>query len=176
MLQGLKSKFNFSDKKNEELDSNLPYGMPPEEVSKPYPRPVQIVANAIFFVWNNILLQPFLRTWGFLAARTSLTFWIIFGMVIGILIGHFAPEAGVELKPLGDAFIRMITIIETPLIFSTLVVGIAGHGDDVGRVGRLAVKTIIVSVIKCISKFVSKMYIKLFSILKLSLHLLWLSV
>lgn len=146
MLQGLKNKLKFSEKNNEELDSNLPYGMPPEEVSKPYPRPVQIVANAVYFVWNNILLQPFLRSWGFLAARTSLTFWIIVGMAVGILIGHFSPDAGVQLKPLGDAFIRMITIIETPLIFSTLVVGIAGHGDDVGKVGRLAVKTIIVSV------------------------------
>ena len=125
--------------------------MPPEEVSKPYPRPVQIMANAIFFVWNTLLLRPFLRSWGFLAARTSLTFWIIVGMAVGILIGHFAPEAGVELKPLGDAFIRMITIIETPLIFSTLVVGIAGHGDDVGKVGRLAVKTIIVSLSGIIS-------------------------
>ncbi|GAN06433.1 sodium:dicarboxylate symporter [Mucor ambiguus] len=143
MLQGLKNKLNFSEKNNEELDSNLPYGMPPEEVSKPYPRPVQIVANAFYFIWNNILLQPFLRSWGFLAARTSLTFWIIVGMAVGILIGHFAPDAGVQMKPLGDAFIRMITIIETPLIFSTLVVGIAGHGDDVGKVGRLAVKTII---------------------------------
>ncbi|KAL0077231.1 glutamate-aspartate carrier protein [Phycomyces blakesleeanus] len=64
-------------------------------------------------------------------------------MVVGILIGNFAPDFGVQLKPLGTAFINMITTIETPLIFSTLVVGIAGHGDDVGKVGRLAVKSII---------------------------------
>ncbi|KAF7727112.1 hypothetical protein EC973_007973 [Apophysomyces ossiformis] len=64
-------------------------------------------------------------------------------MVVGILIGKFAPAAGQEIAPLGEAFIRMITILEAPLIFSTLVVGIAGHGDDVGKVGKLAIKTII---------------------------------
>ncbi|KAI8887170.1 SDF-domain-containing protein [Backusella circina FSU 941] len=101
------------------------------------------VKESIFFVVNKLLWGPFIKVWRFFAARTNLTFWIIVGMVVGILIGHFAPEAGSELKPLGTAFIRMITIIETPLIFSTLVVGIAGHGDDVGKVGRLAVKTII---------------------------------
>lgn len=147
MIQAIIKKFKKNDELKEkdafETEGGLPYGMPPEEESKPYPRPVQVVANAVFFVWNKLLIRPFAAVWGFLAARTNLTFWILFGMVIGILVGRFAPSVGVQLKPLGDAFIRMITIIETPLIFSTLVVGIAGHGDDVGKVGRLAIKTII---------------------------------
>lgn len=158
MLNNIIQKFNKSDSepKNELNNNNnneddALYGMPPEEESRPYPRPVQIVSNAVYYVWSNILIRPFATVWNFLAARTNLTFWILVGMVVGILIGRFAPAAGVQLKPLGDAFIRMITIIETPLIFSTLVVGIAGHGDDVGKVGRLAIKTIIVSVAFSIS-------------------------
>jgi proton glutamate symport protein len=143
MLNKLKNKFSASDEKNNELESDLAYGMPPEEISKPYPRPVRVVADVLLFVWNRVIVGPFLYVWNYLAARTNLTVWIVVGMVVGILIGKFAPDAGVQLKPLGNAFIRMITIIETPLIFSTLVVGIAGHGDDVGKVGKLAVKTII---------------------------------
>ncbi|KAI8393382.1 Sodium:dicarboxylate symporter [Radiomyces spectabilis] len=91
----------------------------------------------------HLFLKPFAKIWRFLRRRTNLTIWIVIGMAVGILIGHFAPQFGQEIKPLGTAFIRMITIIEIPLIFSTLVVGIAGHGDDVGQVGKLAVKTII---------------------------------
>ncbi|KAG2235487.1 hypothetical protein INT48_007885 [Thamnidium elegans] len=79
----------------------------------------------------------------FLQRRTNLTFWIILAMLIGILVGHFAPDFGKEIKPLGDAFIRMIKIIIVPLVFSVLVIGIAGHGDDIGKVGKLAIKTII---------------------------------
>ncbi|KAG2192585.1 hypothetical protein INT47_006037 [Mucor saturninus] len=146
MLNNFLDKFNKnkSDKNEIQLnDSSLPYGMPPIEESKPYPRPVQAVSNALLFVWNKLFIGPLSVVLGFLSRRTNLTFWIIFGMVIGILVGHFAPSVGAEIEPLGDAFIRMITIIETPLIFSTLVVGIAGHGDDVGKIGKLAIKTII---------------------------------
>lgn len=64
-------------------------------------------------------------------------------MVVGVLIGTFAPQFAVSLKPLSNVFLRMIKSIIVPLIFSTLVVGIAGHGDDMKRVGRLALKSII---------------------------------
>ncbi|KAI8063108.1 Sodium:dicarboxylate symporter family-domain-containing protein [Thamnidium elegans] len=147
MLNKLIDKFtkNKSSEKNDiQLDeSSLPYGMPPVEESKPYPAYVQKMASAGSFVWNRLLFGPFAVVWGFFSARTNLTFWILASMVIGILVGNFAPDVGAQLQPLGDAFIRMITIIETPLIFSTLVVGIAGHGDDVGKIGKLAIKTII---------------------------------
>jgi proton glutamate symport protein len=64
-------------------------------------------------------------------------------MVVGVLIGAFAPQFAVSLKPLSTVFLRMIKSIIVPLIFSTLVVGIAGHGDDMKRVGRLALKSIV---------------------------------
>jgi proton glutamate symport protein len=64
-------------------------------------------------------------------------------MVIGALIGWLRPEVGASLKPLSTIFLRMIKVIIVPLLFGTLVVGIAGHGDDLKRVGRLAWKSIL---------------------------------
>lgn len=75
--------------------------------------------------------------------RISLTSWIMISMVVGVLIGAFAPHFAVSLKPLSTVFLRMIKSIIAPLIFGTLVVGIAGHGDDMKRVGRLALKSIV---------------------------------
>jgi proton glutamate symport protein len=72
----------------------------------------------------------------------SLTYWIFIGMVAGILFGWLAPGAAVELKPLSTMFLRMIKSVVVPIIFGTLVIGIAGHGDDLKRIGRLAVKSI----------------------------------
>lgn len=80
--------------------------------------------------------------WSFLRART-LTQWIVVAMVGGILLGWLAPDVGQALKPLSTVFLRMIKSIVVPLIFGTLVVGVAGHGDDLRRVGRLALKSII---------------------------------
>ena len=78
-----------------------------------------------------------------LLRRISLTQWIIVAMVVGILVGRLAPGFAVQLAPLSNIFLRMIKSIIVPLLFSTLVVGIAAHGDDMKRVGRLALKTII---------------------------------
>ncbi len=64
-------------------------------------------------------------------------------MVVGVLIGVYAPEFAMTLRPVSTVFLRMIKSIIVPLIFGTLVVGIAGHGDDMKRVGRLALKSII---------------------------------
>jgi len=72
----------------------------------------------------------------------SLTWWIFIGMGTGILLGWTAPEFAVTLKPLSNVFLRMIKSVVVPIIFGTLVVGIAGHGDDLKRIGRLAVKSI----------------------------------
>jgi proton glutamate symport protein len=72
----------------------------------------------------------------------SLTWWIFLGMAIGILTGWLAPEVGASLKPLSTVFLRMIKSVVVPIIFGTLVVGIAGHGDDLKRIGRLAIKSI----------------------------------
>ena len=70
--------------------------------------------------------------------RISLTRWIIIAMIIGVFIGWLFPDIGTSLKPLSTIFLRMIKSIIVPIIFGTLVVGIAGHGDDMKRVGRLA--------------------------------------
>src|SRR5690349_18329489 len=90
--------------------------------------------------------------------RISLTSWILISMVVGVLLGLFGDELAralnalgmhipadwpVKLKPISTVFLRMIKSIIVPLIFGTLVVGIAGHGDDMKRVGRLALKSII---------------------------------
>ena len=80
--------------------------------------------------------------WTFLRRRT-LTQWIIAAMVVGVSIGVFFPQFAVSLRPISTVFLRMIKSIIVPLIFGTLVVGIAGHGDDMKRVGRLALKSII---------------------------------
>lgn len=72
----------------------------------------------------------------------SLTWWIFIGMGLGIVIGWTAPEFAATLKPLSNVFLRMIKSVVVPIIFGTLVIGIAGHGDDLKRIGRLAVKSI----------------------------------
>ena len=75
--------------------------------------------------------------------QISLTSWIIIAMIIGVIVGWAFPAFAVNLKPLSTVFLRMIKSIIAPLIFATLVVGIAGHGDDMKRVGRLALKSLI---------------------------------
>lgn len=64
-------------------------------------------------------------------------------MVIGVAVGWLFPEASQHLKLLSNVFLRMIKCILVPLVFSTLVVGIAGHSDDLKAVGRLAFKAIL---------------------------------
>jgi Na+/H+-dicarboxylate symporter len=73
----------------------------------------------------------------------NLTRWIVVAMIVGIAIGGAFPAAGIAIEPLSTVFLRMIKSLIVPLIFSTLVVGIAGHGDDMRRVGRLAVRSLV---------------------------------
>ena len=58
----------------------------------------------------------------------GITTQIFIGLVLGILVGYVWPGLGVAIKPLADAFLRMIKMIIAPLIFSTLVGGLAGPG------------------------------------------------
>ncbi|KAJ2160432.1 hypothetical protein GGF46_002258 [Coemansia sp. RSA 552] len=78
-----------------------------------------------------------------LLGKTNLTMWIVLGLVLGVIVGHTAPDFGVKIKPLADVFLRMISSLVTPLIFSTLVVGVAAHGDDLVTIGRLAIKSLV---------------------------------
>ncbi len=70
---------------------------------------------------------------------THLYFQVLIAIALGALIGHFWPERGESLKPLGDAFIKLVKMIIAPVIFLTIVTGIAGM-RDLGRVGRVAAK------------------------------------
>lgn len=69
-----------------------------------------------------------------------LYFWVLLAIVAGGTIGAVAPETGVALKPLGDGFIALVKMLISPIIFCTVVLGIAGAGDmkKVGRVGGKA--------------------------------------
>jgi proton glutamate symport protein len=77
--------------------------------------------------------------------------WILASMIIGVIVGWMFPEAAraekgwaaTDLNILASIFLRMIKLLIVPLLFSTLVVGIAGHGDDMKKVGRLALRSII---------------------------------
>ena len=64
---------------------------------------------------------------------------VLAAIVAGVLLGHFAPELGQSLQPLGDGFIKLVKMIIAPVIFLTIVTGIAGM-RDLGRVGRVAGK------------------------------------
>ena len=70
----------------------------------------------------------------------SLYLQVITAIIIGVLLGHFFPETGEAMKPLGDGFIKLIKMIIAPVIFCTVVVGIAGMEDmkKVGKTGGLA--------------------------------------
>src|SRR5205823_14378427 len=65
---------------------------------------------------------------------------VLFAIVCGVILGHFWPATGEAMKPLGDAFIKLIKMIIAPIIFCTVVIGIAGMEDmkKVGKTGGLA--------------------------------------
>ena len=70
----------------------------------------------------------------------SLYLQVLFAVVLGVALGHLYPQLGAEMKPLGDGFIKLIKMIIAPIIFCTVVIGIAGMEDmkKVGKTGGLA--------------------------------------
>jgi len=72
----------------------------------------------------------------------SLSFQVLVGVAIAIVLGYVSPSAAVAMKPLGDAFIRLITMIITVIIFCTVVTGIAGM-EDMKKVGRVGGKALL---------------------------------
>lgn len=72
----------------------------------------------------------------------ALYFWVVVAIIAGILLGHFSPKLGADLKPLGDAFIKLVKMIIAPVIFLTIATGIAGM-NDMKSVGRVAGKAMI---------------------------------
>jgi aerobic C4-dicarboxylate transport protein len=67
---------------------------------------------------------------------------VLIATVLGIALGHFFPSAGASMKPLGDAFIKLVRMIIAPVVFCTVVVGIAGVGD-VKAVGKAGILTLL---------------------------------
>ena len=74
--------------------------------------------------------------------KKFLAFQILIALVIGAVIGHFFPDFGMALRPVGDGFIRLIKMIVVPIVFSTIVIGAAGSGS-MKQMGSLGLKTII---------------------------------
>jgi aerobic C4-dicarboxylate transport protein len=87
----------------------------------------------------------------------QLYFWVLIGMLCGVVVGYLTPVSspltfsvfgreyhftGTDLKPLSDAFIRMIRMMIAPIIFTTVVVGLAGLGN-LKRLGRIGLKAFI---------------------------------
>jgi proton glutamate symport protein len=102
-----------------------------------------------FMTQSSTTTTPAGKKGGFLGL--SMSQWILVSMILGIIIGWLFPEAdrvtkhwaATDLNILASIFLRMIKLLIVPLLFSTLVVGIAGHGDDMKKVGRLALRSII---------------------------------
>jgi len=67
---------------------------------------------------------------------------VLIGITLGILLGHFYPSWGAAMKPFGDGFIKLIKMVIAPIIFGTIVVGIAKMGD-MKKVGRVGVKALV---------------------------------
>ena len=74
--------------------------------------------------------------------HSRLTALIFIALILGIIVGHFAPDFAVKMRPLAAIFLRMVKMIIAPLLFSTLVIGIAGHGDA-KSLGKIGIKTIV---------------------------------
>ena len=77
----------------------------------------------------------------FFSIISNLTFWVLIAILIGIFVGHYFPDNGVQMKVVGDGFISIIKLFIVPIIFLTIVLGIGGMGD-LKKVGRIGVKSL----------------------------------
>lgn len=73
---------------------------------------------------------------------TNLTFWVLISIIVGVLIGHYAPETGKSLEVVGTTFVFIIKLFIPPIIFLTIILGICGMGD-LRKVGRIGVKALL---------------------------------
>ena len=72
----------------------------------------------------------------------SLYFQVLVGIVLGVALGFSSPAWGEKMKPLGDGFIKLIRMMIGPIIFTTVVTGIAGMGD-MKKLGRVGIKALL---------------------------------
>ncbi len=100
-------------------------------------------------IWPNLDLASMVLRWlailliaAYATSKRSLTAWILVGLLAGAEFGHDAPAAAAKLQFLGTIFLRLIKVIIAPLLFGTLVVGIASHAD-LKKVGRLGIKSLV---------------------------------
>jgi proton glutamate symport protein len=112
---------------------------------------VTVIFHLIDIYHFNSISPLFLRIvrWTFIASlilfaiyKRSLTTWILVSMVIGVEIGLDFPGFAKDLRVLSQIFLRMVKTIIAPILFSTLVVGIAGH-SDLKQVGRMGWKSLV---------------------------------
>ena len=85
----------------------------------------------------SVSLQKGGRSWW-----TQLWVWVLIGMALGIVLGVVDRQLAAKMGPLGDAFIKLIRMLIAPIIFCTVVTGIA-HMADIARVGRVAIKALV---------------------------------
>lgn len=76
------------------------------------------------------------------STRNTLYIQVLIGIVVGGLLGYLQPEWGVKLRPLGDGFVSLVKMLIAPIIFTTVVVGLAGMGD-LKKIGRVGAKSLI---------------------------------
>jgi len=97
------------------------------------------VDSSVFMVAHFLLCASFIY---YAILKRNLTTWILVSMVIGALVGHEFPEVGQNMRVLSQVFLKLIKTIIAPILFSTLVVGIAGH-SNLRQVGRMGWKSIL---------------------------------
>ena len=93
-----------------------------------------LLVSSRFVVWTFLMMYAY--------RKGSLTTWILIGMILGTETGLFFPEFAQHLQILSKIFLRLIKTVIAPILFATLVVGIAGH-SDIRQVGRMGWKSIL---------------------------------
>jgi proton glutamate symport protein len=96
------------------------------------PHPVMVTAR-----WAFLLMLV-----GYAYLKRSLTTWILISMILGAAFGHDLPSVAMNLNVISQVFLRLIKTIIAPLLFATIVVGIAGH-SDLKQVGRMGWKSLL---------------------------------
>lgn len=98
-----------------------------------------IISDKLMFAARWITILSFIA---YCIKKRSLTSWILWSIVVGAALGYDYPDLAKSLHPLSQGFIKLVKTIVGPILFSTLVYGIAGH-SDLKQVGRMAWKSLI---------------------------------
>ena len=120
-----------------------------------------VIPDSVLFVFRWLAIAG-LILYGI--KKRSLTTWILICLVIGASVGHDWPEVGKNLQVLSKVFLKLIKTIVGPLIFATLVYGIAGHSDS-KQVGRMGWKSLVYfEIVTTIALFLGLAAINLFPV------------